>query len=74
MCSQAGLAHLYLSLDEPSFRDIWRAVAVPINRFLFNHIATEVQFTQAGKHGAGEGAGACVLCPSDMHTLDSVVT
>jgi hypothetical protein len=25
-------------LDGPSFRDVWRATAVPLNRFMFNHV------------------------------------
>ena len=47
--TQAGLHALAPSLDAPSFRDIWRAVAVPVNRFLFNYVATEAYFSPAGK-------------------------
>ncbi len=42
------MAVLSRSLDGPSFRDTWRAVAVPLNRFLFNHVATEARFGAAG--------------------------
>uniref|UniRef100_A0A7S3R862 Uncharacterized protein n=1 Tax=Dunaliella tertiolecta TaxID=3047 RepID=A0A7S3R862_DUNTE len=47
---QARLHALAPSLDGPSFRDIWRAVTVPVNRFLFNYVATEAFFSQAGAH------------------------
>lgn len=46
--SQAGLARLAPALDGPSFRDIWRAVTVPVNRFMFNYVATEARFSPAG--------------------------
>ncbi|GAX79508.1 hypothetical protein CEUSTIGMA_g6949.t1 [Chlamydomonas eustigma] len=42
------LAALAKCLDGPSFRDIWRAVAVPVNRFMFNHVATEGRFSASG--------------------------
>ncbi|KAF5834092.1 TIP-1 family-domain-containing protein [Dunaliella salina] len=47
---QAGLHALAPALDGPSFRDIWRAVTVPVNRFLFNYVATEAYFSPAGAH------------------------
>lgn len=48
LAAQAGLHSLAPALDGPSFRDIWRAVTVPVNRFLFNYVATEAFFSQAG--------------------------
>jgi hypothetical protein len=31
-----------------SWQDIWRALTVPVNRFLFNYVATEARFSPAG--------------------------
>eukprot|EP00798_Chlamydomonas_sp_ICE-L_P006287 gene6287-2919_t len=45
---QDGVQFLAPLLDSPSFRDIWRAVSVPANRFMFNYVATEARFTPAG--------------------------
>ena len=45
---QAQLQQLSGELDGPSFRDIWRAVAVSVNRFMYNYIATEARFTPGG--------------------------
>ncbi|KAL6750950.1 TIP-1 family-domain-containing protein [Haematococcus lacustris] len=45
---QSALRSLSHPLDAPSFQDIWRALAVPVNRFLFNYVVTEAHFTQQG--------------------------
>ena len=34
-----------------------RAVAVPVNRFMFNHVATEARFSQAGAMQVTQGEG-----------------
>ncbi|KAG1679505.1 hypothetical protein FOA52_011105 [Chlamydomonas sp. UWO 241] len=45
-------------LDGPSFRDVWRATAVPLNRFMFNHVVTEARFTPPGAAQLGVDAAS----------------
>lgn len=40
-----GLARLAAHLDAVAFREVWRAVAVALNRTLYNDIATEAAFS-----------------------------
>jgi hypothetical protein len=39
------LSRLSRHMDQVVFRDMWRAVAVAANRFMYNDIATEAQFS-----------------------------
>lgn len=40
-----GLARLAANLDAVAFREVWRAVAVALNRTLYNDVATEAAFS-----------------------------
>lgn len=40
-----GLARLAVHLDAVAFREVWRAVAVALNRMLYNDVATEAAFS-----------------------------